>query len=139
MKKGWIITLVAIAFFGGHIMLGTSSDSPSNTTAKIASTPKLSFASVQQAMQNGAKLYDVRTADEYKTSHFAGAVNWSLQDIEAGKLPEVAKDSKVYVYCRSGNRSGQATTLLNNAGYSNVTDLGGLTDVESIGGKLINN
>jgi rhodanese-related sulfurtransferase len=88
-------------------------------------------------VKNGAHLYDVRTADEYKSGHFAGALNWSLQDMQAGKLPGVAKDAKIYVYCHSGNRSGQATTILAQSGYTNVTDLHGISAVESIGGKLV--
>ena len=57
--------------------------------------------------------------------------------MQAGKLPDVAKDTKIYVYCHSGNRSGQATTILKNAGYTNVIDLHGLADVQTIGGKII--
>lgn len=100
------------------------------------SAPSLTFSVVTRDVSSGAKLYDVRTADEYKTGHFASALNWSLQDMQASKLPGVAKDTKIYVYCRSGNRSGQAATILKNAGYTNITDLHGLDSVESIGGTL---
>jgi rhodanese-related sulfurtransferase len=41
------------------------------------------------------------------------------------------------VYCRSGNRSSQAATMLKAAGFTNVTDLGGLSAVEKIDGKLV--
>lgn len=99
--------------------------------------PSLTFATVQTDVQGGARLYDVRTADEYKTGHFASALNWSLIDMQAGKLPDVPKNTKIYVYCHSGNRSSQAKTILTSAGYTNVTDLHGLPDVEAIGGKLV--
>ncbi len=99
--------------------------------------PSTTFATVTQDVINGAKLYDVHNADEYKAGHFAGATNWSLQDMQASKLPDVAIDTKIYVYCRSGNRSGQATTILKNAGYTKVIDLHGLADVQTIGGKII--
>lgn len=104
--------------------------------AKEASTEQLTFATIESNIENGAKLYDVRTAEEYKTSHFKGAINWSLQDMEAGTLPDIAKSTKIYVYCRSGNRSAQATTILKQAGFDYVTDLGGLGAVEAIGGEL---
>jgi rhodanese-related sulfurtransferase len=104
---------------------------------ETASAPSLTFAAVQSDVKNGARLYDVRTADEYKTGHFVGALNWSLIDMQAAKLPDVAKSTKLYVYCHSGNRSSQAAAILTGAGYTNVTDLHGLADVESIGGKLI--
>ena len=98
--------------------------------------PSLTFHEVTKNVQRGAKLYDVRTADEYKAGHFAGAANWSLQDMQAGKLPDVSKNTKIYVYCRSGNRSAHAIALLKDAGYTNVTDLRGLTDMQAIGGEL---
>ena len=102
------------------------------------SAPSLPFATVSSSVQKKrAHLYDVRTPEEFKAGHFAGATNWPLQDMLAGKLPDVPKDAKIYVYCRSGNRSGQATTLLKSAGYSNVTDLRGLSDVQNMGGKLL--
>lgn len=130
MKRTLIIVGAALVVFGGLIWLSVANKQPEQA-------PALSFAMVQQDVSGGAKLYDVRTASEYAEGHFAGATNWSLQDMEAGKLPDVAKDTKIYVYCHSGNRSSQATTILRSAGYTNVTDLHGLTSVEAIGGTLV--
>lgn len=129
MKKVVIWVGIIVAMFGGLIWF--------NQSNKNDAAPSTTFAAVTQDVKNGAKLYDVRTADEYKAGHFAGASNWSLQDMQAGKLPDVAKDSKIYVYFHSGNRSGQATTILKNAGYTNVSDLHGLPNVEAIGGTLL--
>ena len=96
------------------------------------------FAVIQSKIKDGAQLLDVRTAEEFDSGHFAGAINLDVEDIIAGKLPDAAKDALLYVYCRSGNRSAQAVSLLKQAGFTNITDLGGLTDVESIGGTLTN-
>ena len=96
------------------------------------------FAVIQSKIKDGAQLLDVRTAEEFDSGHFAGAINLDVEDIIAGKLPDAAKDAQLYVYCRSGNRSAQAVSLLKQAGFTNITDLGGLTDVESIGGTLTN-
>ena len=96
------------------------------------------FALIQSNINDGAQLLDVRTAEEFDSGHFAGAINLDVEDIIAGKLPDAAKDAQLYVYCRSGNRSAQAVSLLKQAGFTNITDLGGLTDVESIGGTLTN-
>ncbi len=96
------------------------------------------FAVIQSKIKDGAQLLDVRTAEEFDSGHFAGAINLDVEDIIAGKLPDAAKDAQLYVYCRSGNRSAQAVSLLKQAGFTNITDLGGLADVESIGGTLTN-
>ena len=96
------------------------------------------FAVIQSKINDGAQLLDVRTAEEFDSGHFAGAINLDVEDIIAGKLPDAAKHTQLYVYCRSGNRSAQAVSLLKQAGFTKITDLGGLTDVESIGGTLTN-
>ena len=103
-----MIAILVLAIGVVYIRAKTEPAQPSN---------KVSFSTVQNDVAAGAKLYDVRTSQEYTSGHFADAANWSLQDMQAGKLPDVAKDTKIYVYCRSGNRSGQATTILKNAGY----------------------
>lgn len=121
-----IIGILVIAF--GVIAL------KSNNTPTQSSS--ISFAAVQSDVKSGAKLYDVRTSQEYTSAHFENAENLSLQNMQAGKLPEVPKTTKIYVYCQSGNRSSQAAKLLKEAGFINVTDLGGLQDVQEIGGKL---
>lgn len=129
MKKIAIIIVGILVLVVGIIALQSNDDTPVKSSS-------LSFATVQSDVSSGAKLYDVRTAQEYASGHFATAENWSLQDMQAGKLPEVPKTTKVYVYCQSGNRSSQATNILKNAGFGNVIDLGGLPDVQEIGGTL---
>jgi phage shock protein E len=72
----------------------------------------------------GALLLDVRSPQEYDTSHVEGAVNIPVQDLEA-RMGEVGpKGRPVVVYCASGRRSGRAAQLLERAGYTSVHDLG---------------
>ena len=97
---------------------------------------QLSFSEVQGNIVSGARLLDVRTKEEFDEGHFVRAELVPLQEIEDGKLPDINKDSKIYLYCRSGNRSSQAKALLEKAGYTSVVDLGGLADVQRIGGNL---
>ena len=44
----------------------------------------------------------------------------------------VAKDKKIYLYCRSGNRSGKATKILNEAGYSQAINAGSITKAKEL-------
>lgn len=75
---------------------------------------------------------DVRSADEYNTEHVSQAVNIPHTEI-GGRIDEVTtdKDTLIYVYCRSGRRSGIAQTTLSEAGYTNVVNLGGLQDAQA--------
>ena len=51
-------------------------------------------------------------------------------------MPDVPKDTKIYVHCLKGIRSAQAVEILREAGFSQVYDLGGVQQVEAIGGKI---
>ena len=135
MKRLILIILAVVAVFGGIVWFSSNNKSSNAPSA----TKQSEFDKVEQAVASGAKLYDVRTADEFASGHFAKSENWSLQDMQAGKMPTVAKDTKIYVYCHSGNRSSQSAALLQQAGYTNVTDLHGVANVESLGGKLVTN
>lgn len=83
-----------------------------------------------------ATLLDVRQPEEYAVSHAGSATLMPIGDIEAGKFDEPDKDRKLYVYCRSGNRSAAAKQALKKQGYTNVTDLGGLADWQALGGEV---
>lgn len=72
-------------------------------------------------------LLDVRTPEEFASGHIHGAVNVPL-DVLGNRLSEVPTDQPIVVYCRSGNRSAQASQLLARAGYTNIYDMGGLNE-----------
>jgi len=91
--------------------------------------PKLAH----QLVDKGALLLDVRTREEFEKGHLGGAVLVPHTELE-GRLDEVAKqvDGKsshpIVVYCRSGKRAGTAKEILLKAGYTQVTNLGGMSD-----------
>lgn len=72
-------------------------------------------------------ILDVRTPGEYAAGHLEGA---RLLDFNSGEfaaaLPELAPDVEYLLYCRSGNRSGQAMQQMKDAGIAQVTNLGSL-------------
>jgi phage shock protein E len=74
---------------------------------------------------------DVRTPDEWSSGHLENAMNIEWQDIQ-NITNSVNKDEKIYLYCRSGNRSGRATQILIDAGYSNVTNAGSLKQASDL-------
>jgi phage shock protein E len=77
-----------------------------------------------QIVESGARLIDVRTAEEFSAGHIEGAVNIPVQELPA-RIGELgAKNDPIVVYCRSGARSGSAKRMLESAGYTKVFDLG---------------
>lgn len=65
---------------------------------------------------------DVREPFEFKMGHVKGAINIPPSKLMTGteKLDDIALDSEIIVYCRTGSRSAVATTILNDLGYRNV-------------------
>ena len=77
---------------------------------------------------SNAMLVDVRTPEEYREGHIPGSINVPLQQIEYIELEVAEKNTPLYVYCRSGARSRQATALLKEIGYEDVHNIGGILD-----------
>ena len=64
---------------------------------------------------------------EYEQGHLDNSINIAVDVIESTIESEVSdKDTKIIVYCRSGNRSATAAQTLVNMGYKNVYDLGAM-------------
>ena len=78
---------------------------------------------------------DVRTDEEYKNGHLAMADHqFNLLDGEfESKLDSLNKSKTYYLYCRSGNRSGQAARLMKKNGFENVYNAGGFGDLAAEG------
>ncbi len=137
MKKGIIIALVLAAIVGGFFMFSEPADETTATKSEAKVAQITSFAQVSSAVSKGGQLLDVRTAEEFAAGHIDGAINFPLQDLQAGKEPTGTKTQSLFVYCHSGNRSNQATTILKGSGFESITDLGAITHVQSLGGKLV--
>ena len=73
-------------------------------------------------------LVDVRRPDEYNAGHIPGAVLLTNETIGETTAERVLKnkDQKIFVYCRSGQRSRDAARKLSALGYTNVVNIGGI-------------
>ena len=72
-------------------------------------------------------LIDVRSPEEFAAGHIEDAINLDYESgtLEA-ELSTLDKNAVYMVYCHSGRRSALATTLMAEAGFTEVTDLGGI-------------
>ncbi len=91
---------------------------------------KVSFETAKQLMDAHPdhRLFDVREEEEYVTGHAAGALLFPLDSMDAATAAQMIpeKDTPVLVYCRSGQRSGEAAQKLAQLGYTRVYDIGSL-------------
>lgn len=90
---------------------------------------QVSSAEAQKIMESESDyiILDVRREDEYASGHIPGAINVANETIidkEPKELPD--KEQLILVYCRSGNRSKQASAKLAKMGYTNIVEFGGI-------------
>jgi phage shock protein E len=79
-----------------------------------------------------APVVDVRTALEFAQLHLAGAHHVDIMDdqfVEKLEQLGVGPDQPVYLYCRSGSRSGHAARLLRRHGYTQAYNIGGVEEL----------
>lgn len=129
MKK-ILISIIVVTL----LITGCKSEETNNDITTDQEKPGYQKITADKAMEmmeteEGYIIVDVRTQDEYLSGHIAQAIcipNESIGEQEIAQLPE--KDQVILVYCRSGNRSKQASEKLVNLGYTNVYEFGGIID-----------
>lgn len=113
MRRSISLSLTAVA-----VLMGLSACSSAPVSAADASTTEVGDETI---------VLDVRTPAEYGAGHLEGAL---LLDFNAGDvaaaIPDLDPSAEYLVYCRSGNRSGQAIALMEQAGFTDLTNLGSL-------------
>ncbi|MDO5678417.1 MAG: rhodanese-like domain-containing protein [Propionibacteriaceae bacterium] len=78
-----------------------------------------------------AVVIDVRTPEEYTEGHLEGAKNIDFLSPDfAAQVDQLPKDAEYVLYCRSGNRSGQAKSIMENLGFTDVTNAGAYDDLK---------
>ena len=81
----------------------------------------LDYQSTQDAV-----LLDVRTPQEYREGHIPGSENIPLAALDQVEDIAASTELPLFVYCQSGARSHQAVYMLQDMGYCNVTNIGGI-------------
>ena len=89
--------------------------------------PDINQGSKEYNVTDGAVLLDVRTPDEYRQGHIPGSKNVPLQSIDKVTVMINNKATPIFVHCLSGARSRQAAAILQQMGYTNVKNIGGIS------------
>ena len=89
--------------------------------------PDINRGVKEYSTTDGAVLLDVRTSDEYRQGHIPGSKNIPLQSID--KVADMIdnKATPIFLHCLSGARSRLAAAVLQQMGYSNVKNIGGIS------------
>lgn len=89
----------------------------------------------QKRAENPGVVIDVRTKSEFDQGHLSitdHQLDVTNGDFQA-QLNNLDKDETYYLYCRTGNRSGQAAKIMKNNGFENVYNIGGFSRLANAG------
>ncbi|NCV98305.1 MAG: rhodanese-like domain-containing protein [Actinobacteria bacterium] len=114
------LTYLTIAHTLGGIWKGT--------TVKLLKTLAAGIIALVAVLnpQDYAAIIDVRTPEEWNSGHLAGAVRMGIADSDfASQLETLDKSADYYIYCRSGNRAGQAIDFMESIGFTGELVNGG--------------
>ena len=120
MKKRLKLLLAAAAL--GAVVLAGCSSSTGTAVETVAPTAAAEIITTE----SNEVILDIRTPEEYNEGIIEGAINIDFYaDDFAVQLDALDKDAHYVVYCRSGNRSGQANSTFEELGFTNVTEIDG--------------
>lgn len=129
MKKIVIISAIIVVTIGVLFFVLVPSNNSQNQSDQTTQASQIN----QEIVSGNAYLLDVRTPQEFNSGHSSKAVNFDSMRIDQGEMPNIPKDAKVYLYCRSGNRATQVKQAMEANGYNSVVNLGGLSQMQSLG------
>lgn len=105
---------VLVGACGGDTEAGLRVVSPDSAAETLESPPQ------------DLVVLDVRTIEEFEEVRIDGAVMIDFYQSDfAEQIADLDRDQPYLLYCRSGNRSGQTRTLMEDLGFTNVADIDG--------------
>jgi phage shock protein E len=130
-----IRSLLIASAIGAAVLAGCSSSSATLETVEPAA------AATVIAEEPTAVVLDIRTPEEFAQGAIEGAVNIDFYASDfAAQLDQLDKDTPYVVYCRSGNRSGQAMDTFEDLGFTDVTEIeGGIVSWYEAGYPVVGN
>ena len=109
------------------------------TAIALALGLTLSVAACQSAVPyevtDSTVIIDVRTPAEFASGHLVGAINIDIQSPDfRDQVMALETDGEYFIYCRSGNRSGQAISEMSQMGFTGMKNGGSVAEASSMTG-----
>lgn len=134
MKKTVVATVVALVIVVTASCGSDDTDAARDVGSEIDSAQESGIrlvsagegAQIQADPPEGLIVLDVRTSEEFEAGHLEGAmmIDFYAPDF-AEQLADLDPNQPYLLYCRSGNRSGQTTAIMERLGFTNVADIDG--------------
>lgn len=141
MNKTGIFAIGILALLGVGVYFGTAQNSTDQNNLALMIETVDSSTFKNRSTEEERVLIDVRTPGEFSEGHIAGSINIDFNAPSfVDEIEKLDKNDSYSIYCRSGNRSGQALELMDSLGFVDVLDLqGGVISWERNGNTLCTN
>lgn len=130
-----VLLFVSVSFIACGQKDGTKDKALAGSDANI----ELISPEALSKANNGIQLIDVRKPEEFSSGHIENAVNMNFYDADfKSQLNSLDKTKEVYLYCRSGGRSGKTAKMMKEMGFEKIYDLeGGMINWEKNSMKVV--
>jgi rhodanese-related sulfurtransferase len=132
LQRHLVVGLVGLVGLTGLslVIASCGGDEPATDTAVgisgLSTISAADAAAIADAPPADLVVLDVRTPEEFAEGHLEGAVLVDFYDADfADQLAALDPDVPYLLYCRSGNRSGQALGVMEQLGFTSVANLDG--------------
>jgi len=141
MKKNHkllIIKLILISSLFFNASICPQSDKSNNQTIKTI-TSEEAYKMIQENADNpDLIIIDVRTKEEFNNGHIKNAINIDLKKNNFKiKINKLDKNKTYLIYCRSGSRSESALKIMEEEGFKEVYNFGGVIQWQEAGYELV--
>ena len=126
-----IAAILLVGAFSGCSNKNVETNKEVSTVQVKASYSNITPEEAKKRLDNekGIILLDVRTKEEYETGHIKDSKLMPVDTLKEESVKSLLdKEATIVVYCRSGNRSATAASILVEQGYKNVYNLGGISN-----------
>lgn len=135
-SRGFVLALAAALGLSAACSKASAKESAASATPARSQDPETARARIAA----GATVIDVRSPEEFAAGHLPGAANLPIDQLEQrlGELAALVKSDQgapIVLYCRSGKRADRAQAQLLAAGYTQVINGGGLTELQRQDGR----
>ena len=125
-------TRIIAATLSATVLLGACGsgtatvDAPATQSLQLINAGEANQLLADNSGSGDFVILDIRTPDEFNSGRIADSINLDFYESNfASELDKLDKDKTYFVYCNSGNRSGNAMGTMRDLGFTEVYDLDG--------------
>jgi rhodanese-related sulfurtransferase len=134
MPRTFRTTLVVLVSLAATTLAACSASETADAQSGSAQVTAVQPSKARSLIEDGARVIDVRTPEEFAAGHLAGATNIDVQAADVHeRVGELDPKDTYILYCRSGSRAGAAADMMADMGFDHLVNAGGFDGLAAAG------